>query len=824
MKFAKVLLAAIVVLVLIAAGLFGYGFWLARKSLPQIEGSIQVRGLNAPVMVYRDANGVPHIFAQSLGDAAFTQGYVTAQDRLWQMDLFRRSALGELSEILGEVTLRIDERHCRMGFREAVASAVETLDAASAKIVERYAAGVNAFINSHQDNLPIEFRLLRYKPRPWTSADTLSISLMMSETLNHTWERDIFRGKLAEKFGPEILKDLYPTHTLYDLPLVGTDSPALNRPQRVLSSPSSEELMRSEKLMPAKVPGTPSRRSSLAATLLWAFASVKSQETLIGFLEGLDNAKSGIGVGSNNWVVDGAHSATGKPLLANDPHLEHSIPSIWYQTHLHSPEINVIGVTFPGAPGIVLGHNERIAWGATNLNPDVQDVFLEQFDSERGTHYFVNGHWVEAQVREETIQIKDRPAEILRVLVTRHGPIMRRKGSIGEALKWTALEVQGIGLPFLRVDAAANWTEFVDALREFYGPVQNFVYADIDGNIGFYNAGKIPIRRSGVGNVPVPGSTDNYEWVGYIPFEELPHLYNPPEGFIATANQRITGDTYPYLIGSDWEAPFRFARIRELLKSKPSFSRDDFLKMQSDVSSEANRILASFVVRASENFPSQNQMVKAALERLKSGDFIATPDNLETTIIEALRSQLEEALLKNVLGEQWKDYDSAMKPIFLENQLRERPPRWLPSGFKSYDELLIRSLEEVCHNQSATYNSPDVTTWKWGRHYPVLFTHPLGRIWPLGRLFNVGPFQQPGTKLTVKQTTSRLGPSMRMVVDFADIDHSYNNLTLGESGQPFSPYYDNQVTHWLEAKSYPMLFTDEAVKRSAVKVLTLRPY
>lgn len=823
MKFAKVFVAFVIGIVCIAIGLGIYLYRTAQNSLPQTQGTLKVSGLQSPVTVYRDAIGVPHLYAQSLDDLAFAQGFVAAQDRLWQMDIFRRNALGKLSEILGELTLRLDEGHCRMGFREAAARAVDLADPQSRRLLDRYAQGVNAFIRSHADRLPIEFHLLRYKPEPWTPADSLSIALMMAETLNTTWERDLFRGKLLEKYGPQILDDLYPTHSKYEVPVVGADSPARSNASPKTKSQHPQPQSKLGFMPRVSVASSTSVPLSPWVEFSWLFTPEKSFASLLEVIQNLNPPDSDFRAGSNNWVVNGAHSVTGKPLLANDPHLAHSIPSIWYQAHLHALGTNVTGVTFAGTPGVVIGHNEHIAWGMTNLNPDVQDVYVEQFDSDTGTRYRVKGEWKDVQVREEIIKIKGKPDKILRVEVTRHGPVMRREGSKGYALKWTAIEPGGINFPFLKLSSAKNWQEFNDALHDFKGATQNFVYADDQGNIGFCNAGLIPIRRKGTGNVPTPGDTDEYEWTGYIPYDELPHLFNPPEGFIATANQRIPGDSFPYFLANDWEAPYRFARIRKLLKSQEKFSRDDFLRIQADVYSEANRVLAEIVVEASEKVPTAQLSAKAAIEKLRTGIFIASPDNVETTLAEWLRWQLEETVWKGVLGEDLKNYKSGMKALVIENQLVERPARWLPREFKNYDDLLIRSLEKVCRRLEKSYDTKDVGKWAWAAQYPLLFRHPLGRIWPLSYYLNVGPFAQPGTRLTVKQTDSTIGPSMRMVVDFSDFDHSYSNITLGASGQPLSRYYSNQVENWLEVKSFSMHFSDKDVRSNARDVLALEP-
>ncbi len=822
MRIAKFLLGLILVIFLLSLALLGGGYWLAKRSLPQLQGTIQISGLTAPITVYRDANGVPHIYGQSLDDTVFAQGYVTAQDRLWQMDLFRRSALGELSEVLGKETLKLDEKHRTLGFPEAADQAVEAVDEESQHLLGRYADGVNAFINSHRDRLPIEFLLLRYQPQPWTPRDSISIALMMYETLNNTWEHDIFRGKLYEKFGPQMVEDLFPTHSHYEIPLVGIDAPS---PKELLNLPNPQAMPSSWPNVAEKIEssGRDQGPSAPWLSLLWTSSPLKSFEGAVRFAKSLSEPDSVPLVGSNNWVVSGAHTTTGKPMLANDPHLAHSIPSIWYQVHLHCPGLNVIGVSLAGAPGIIIGHNEHIAWGMTNLNPDVEDVYLEEFGTGEKPKYLVNGQWKDAVIRPEHIRIRGQADEILNVLVTRHGPVMRREGSTGYALKWTALQPGGLGFPFLNLNRASNWQEFIESLKSFTGPMQNIVYADDRGNIGLYDPGMVPIRRSGIGNIPVPGSTDEYEWIGFIPFADLPHLFNPPAGIIATANQRIAGDSYPYPLGNDWEAPYRFARIYDLLRSKKLLNRDDFLKIQGDIYSEANQVLARIAIQSFERYPVRDPMLVAAVDRLKHGNFIATTDNIETTIIEYLRWQLEETILQGALGDQWKDYHSAMEPVFLENQLTEQPARWLPTEFKNYDELIVRSLLEVCQNLQSLYGSSDPSAWVWGRKYPLLIKHPVAKFWPLTALLNVGPFPQGGTRLTVKATNAVEGPSMRMIVDFSDLDRSYNNITLGASGQLFSPYYKNQLHDWLAVKSYPMLFSDAAVKKAAVSTLMLEP-
>ncbi|MDD5544422.1 MAG: penicillin acylase family protein [Acidobacteriia bacterium] len=826
MRIAKVLLVFGILLLLALLGAVAYGYRVLRQCSPQLQGTLVVKGLSSAVTVYREAHGIPHIYASNLDDVAFAQGYVTAQDRLWQMDIFRRNAKGDLAEVFGEVALKFDENHRRLGFREVADRGVESLDPESLQLLEHYAAGVNAFIQTHRDLLPIEFRLLRYQPKLWTPSDSLSIALMMSDTLNHSWERDLFRGKLVDKYGPQIVDDLYPTQTPYDVPLVGTD-----KVEETVLPP-----MISEAASPQKTPVDKEKDhlsssrgddefsfSHVVDDALWLSTPEKSLGAVLAYLDSLNASNRESIVGSNNWVVDGKHSVNGKPLLANDPHLAYSVPSIWYQIHLHAPGLNVIGVSLAGAPGVIIGHNDSIAWGMTNLNPDVQDLFAEQFDGPNGTRYLSKGQWIDADERVEDIKIKGKPLESLRVTVTHHGPVLQWNGSTGYALDWTALHPDLISFPFLRIDQAATWKQFTAALQGFNGPAQNFVFASTSGDIGYYAAGKIPIRNQGTGNIPAPGNTDDFDWTGYVPFDDLPHLLNPPEGFIATANQRVIGNSYPFFITTDWEAPYRYARIRQLLTSKPKFSRDDLLQIQGDWHSQANQVLASFVLQAAQKVKTTDPTVQAALTRLKSGTFVATPESVETTIVEHLRDHLVQALLEPVLGELWTEYRSQMKPIFVEDQLRDQPHRWLPDEFKSYEELLIRSLQDVCDELKNTYHTSDVSRWVWSQRYPLIFPHALGRAWPLDRIFNVGPFPQGGTRLTVRPANGTDGASMRMVVDFSDLDHSYNNLTLGESGQVFSPYYKDQLQAWRAVESFPMYFSDEAVRKNAKNVLTLQP-
>jgi penicillin amidase len=786
----RILLGLFLLLIVMGVGL---GIWLYRRcraGLPQLDGVLRVAGLSAPVEVRRDARGVPHVRAHSLEDLFFAQGYVTAQDRLWQMDLVRRLAEGELSEIFGERTLRIDVENRTLGFRQAAERAVAEMDPDSARMLAAYARGVNAFIDSHWNQLPMEFMLLGYQPRPWQPADSFGAALNMAKVLNTSWPVDLMRERIRPKLSPKLYADLFPDHSPYDHPVA--------------------------ELMPAAAPGAgkPGNKSSLDFT------------PLDPVLEALCEPEefSWDGLGSNDWVVSGAHTQSGKPLLANDPHLGHSIPSVWYMVHLEAPGLDVSGVSLPGLPLVIIGHNPRIAWGVTNTGPDVQDLYVESFNFRDPNKYLHNAEWVPAEVRQEDIKVRGQSDYRFAVKITRHGPIISHDGDRDLALRWTALEPHALTYPFLKIDEAGNWQEFTDALRGFSGPMQNFVYADVDGNIGYYAAGWVPIRKQGDGSVPVQGSTDDYDWTGYIPFEDLPHAYDPASGIIATANGRVIPDGYPYFITAKWEAPFRTARIFQLLESGSHFTVADMLRIQTDIYAMEDVWLAKQLVAAGAKHPPSTPDAQYALSVLKNWDGEARADSAATLLCEVTRPQLLARLLKPKLGADLSGYRWPMSSIFLENVINNRWARWLPPGDTDFDATLTESLEDGVARIPDLVKSRSHAAWKWGDTIPLTFHHPLsGGIPVLGRYLNVGPFPQAGTLTTVKATTPAMGPSMRMVVDFSNFENSMQNITLGESGQVFSPYYKDQFEAWYTGHSYPMLFGDSAVEQGTVHKLILEP-
>ncbi|PYV90838.1 MAG: hypothetical protein DMG05_08980 [Acidobacteria bacterium] len=839
------------VLLLLLSSLLSYEYWLCYRAQTPVNGKARLPGLQHPVEVIRDAIGVPHIFAQSFADAIFTQGYVTAQDRLWQMDLLRRSGYGELSEILGPRALEIDKEQRLFGFRWVVTRQEENLPPEDFHCLQRYAAGVNAFLQLHRDRLPIEFHILRYQPAAWSPRDTLVLNLWIGKLLSTSWDIDLMRELVYKKLDRKIAEQLLVECSPKDSLVVGSDNHSLERaisrlgafPFGSLENP----LLGGEKASafgvgPA-VRDNPPLRPSSGGECAFSSLVVPPQggmenemmdsleiSELRRLLRPRTAGETEESMGSNNWVVAGRRTASGKPILANDPHLRYGVPSIWHMAHLNVPGIlNVIGVTIPGAPGIILGHNENIAWGATNLAPDVQDLYIEKIHPQDHNRYRVNDSWQEMEEHQEIINIKGRKPEVLKIRSTRHGPVFRELAGRVLALRWTLLD-ERISLPIAgKLNTARNWEEFQLAMKKYSGPVQNFVYADRQGNIGFLNAGKIPVRARGDGSVPVPGETDDYEWTGYIPFDELPRSFNPASGMIVTANNRIVGKSYPHFLTHQWASPHRAQRIQHLLETKSRLKVADMLQIQGDAYSSTNQIVSRSVleaIRHREDAASQEALdvpVKEIERQLENWDCLAQTDSVGTTICEEFRETFLEEILKSQLGQDWKVYQWFNKSTFIENLLQMRNPEFLPKQYSSYHSFILACLQETLGRLKDRYKTAEPKRWLWGDYFPVEFRHPLGQFWPLTKLFNTGPIPQPGTPLTVKQTSSRVGVSMRMVIDFADFEQSVNNITLGQSGLVFSQHYRDQFDHWLKVQSYPMLFSRAKIEQQRQSTLLLVP-
>lgn len=770
----------------------------------QPNQTVALPGLRDRVTIRRDERGIPYIEATNDEDLYFAQGYITASDRLWQMDLLRRTVRGELSEIFGQAALTQDKNHRIYGFAGVVDETLKRLPAKFSVALNAYVNGVNAFIDSLTDKtLPPEFRLLQYQPRHWTPSDSLAVGKLLAEYLSSTWQLDLMRASLAS-LPKEKREALLPETSPLDVLVVGKDrSPAKAQVQKGL------------------------KRVSVSAGILNQLKnSIESErqafEQVGLYLPDVETLQA-----SNNWVVSGKRTITGKPLLANDPHIPAAAPGIWYQTELIAPGIHVAGVTFPGAPGIVLGHNDRIAWGATNLGPDVQDVYLEQFDKDNSNRYVTPSGLRDVEIRHEQIKVRKvvtdptTETQTFDVTVTRHGPIVLEQNSKRYALRWTALDPASIEpVAFFEMNRARNWNEFTATLSRYGGPTQNFIYADVDGHIGYYGAGRIPIRKTGDGSVPYDGSTDDGEWTGYIPFDKLPHVYDPPSGLIVTANQRVIGQDYSYFLSHVWAQPYRARRIFDLLSEKPKLTIDDFRRIQGDIYSIGNTTFARAAAKILAS--AADESLKQLGAGLESWDGLMTADSKVAVVVAQMRSAFRQRILNAALGDLAKTYTWPEADVLFDRIINEQARGWLPKEFASYADLLRASYEDA--RQVLTKNlGADETKWTWGNQTKSRFPHPLAQAPLIGLQFTIQPFPQNGTGGSGATVNVGSAVSMRLIADPSDWDKTLNGIPLGQSGVPASPHWKDQLDDWRNVIPRAFPFSKAAVESATKEVVILTP-
>lgn len=786
----------------------------------------QLAGLTEVVTVRRDERGIPYIEASNDADLYFAQGYVTASDRLWQMDLQRRTARGELAEIFGQTALPQDKLHRTFGFGRMIDEVAAHLDPKFGAALTAYTKGVNAYIASLTDQTqPPEFRILQYKPRAWSEADSLAVGALMGEYLSSTWQLDVMRGGLMA-LPKEKREALLPDTSPIDVLVVGNDSKRAQSgiPRRRRSA---------QALRPG---GSPTVREgvTILAQLSELIETQRQSFELLGFAERTFETLQA----SNNWVISGKRSATGKPLLANDPHIPASAPNVWYQTELIAPGVHVAGVTFPGLPGIVIGHNERIAWGATNLGPDVQDVYIEKFDKDNPARYLTPAGWRDAEIQHEQIKVRKAFAgtatdtQTVDVTVTRHGPIILERDGTRYALRWTLLDpatLQTAGI--FDVNRARNWKEFTAALSHYQGPTQNFVYADVDSHIGYYGAGRIPIRKSGDGSVPYDGSTDDGEWTGFIPFDKLPHVFDPPSGMIVTANQRVVGSDYPYFVSHVWASPYRARRILDLLSAKPKLTIDDFRRIQGDVYSIGNvnfaraaaKILTSASAPTAEDGSSAGPLPGSLVSELATWDGLVAPDSRMAAIVSQMRAAFRQRIITAALGpDLGRTYTWPESDVLLDRLITEQPREWLPKEFATYADLLKACYEDA--RQTLTKNlGADESRWTWGAQTKARFQHPLAQAPLIGVQFTIPLFPQNGTGGSGATINVGASVSMRFIADLSDWDKSQNGIPLGESGWPNSPHWKDQLEDWRNVTPRTFPFSKSAIDASTKETLILTP-
>ena len=768
-------LLALIVVALLA--LTAFVFFSAR---PQVAGTAELRGLSGPVTVTRDRWGVPHIRAQaSDADALFALGYVHAQDRLWQMEFQRRVARGQLSEVLGGAALEQDKFLRTWGFYRAAEAALPALSARTRTLLSAYTAGVNAAIS--QGKLPLEFRVLGFRPGRWTDVDSLAWQKLMAFDLGGNWEQELNARRIVDRLGAGELNTLYPPYPAGAPTILSA---------RDLKGPD------------VKAPDTGAVLSPTTQAVLSNQAALIAS---LGFAPAPDK-------GSNDWVVSGRLTKSGKPLLADDPHLALQAPMLWYLADLRGPTLHVIGATIPGLPGVVIGRNDRVAWGVTNTGPDVQDLYLEPPGSV-------------LKERTEIIKVKGRPDVRLTVRESRHGPIITGTGGVNVqnvALRWTALDPGDTTLDaFLGINYARNWTDFTNALKRYVTPMQNFVYADVDGNIGYYAPGRVPIRLGWSGELPVAGD-GAHEWAGFVPFEGLPHVYNPPEGLIVTANNKAVPDGYPYQLTNPagWAPPYRAERILELLKGKTGLTARDMAAVQADTLSLLWQSLKPALLATRP----QDERDKAALDVLRTWDGRQDMNSVGSSIFAAWYSRLA-GMASDELGQStpWNE------PLFVAGQLNNNGKYCQNARAKipGCAALLSATLHAAVQDLTGRLGE-DMNAWQWDKLHRTASKHgAFGGVTALAWIWNRS-VPSPGGLYTVDVGSYDLGtfvqdhgPSYRQVVDLANPDAGRFVGTLGQSGNPLSIHYADQEGLWQRGESLPM--SANPANWGRVSVLELRP-
>lgn len=755
----------------------------------QESQTLKLQGLRADVVVRRDHRHIPYIQAKNEDDLYFAQGFVTASDRLWQMDLLRRLARGETAEIFGNAALQQDKYWRRFGFSKIAEETLKLLDPKLRAAIESYANGVNAYIASLDDSsLPTEFKILRYKPSPWKPSDSIVIGKILADALSKTWEQDVLYAKLKTSLSKEKLADVSNVITKYDLVLFGKDNE--KQLTRQTSFNINDELLDQIKQL-SRV-----RETSLR---------------LVGlYMEDL--------AASNNWVISGKRTLDKRPMLANDPHLPPAAPGIWYLTHLSAEDLRVAGVTFPGVPGIILGHNDFIAWGATNVGPDVQDVYIENFN-EDGKYETPNG-WMTPLIRREEIKVRKSPfsteteSTIVEFVETRNGVVILEDGKNKKySLRWTALNPENSEFEaFYYLNRAKDWKEFKAALSRYAGPTQNFVYADKDGNIGWYVAGKIPIRRVGDGREPYDGSKNDGDWIGYVPFDELPNLYNPPDGLIVTANQRIVGTSYKYSqLVREIAPPWRARRIYELLKANTKLTMNDVRDVQYDVFNIPLTMLAREIVKLSA---ASDQ----TLTILRGWDGKMTADSTAAVLVNEIRNCLAEKIADD--NKPLPAY--IVKERLLHRIIEEKLDYWLPKEFRNYSAF-FKACDTRAQSSLEQKLGADRTQWRWGKIYLARFPHPLAAAKdPFGI---TKQFDVSFTNVNGSQQTPNVGAfvSMRFIASPGNWDETRQVIPLGQSGDPQSPFWKDQFEAWRTGLPQIFPFSDNAILKATKKTLVLKP-
>ncbi len=842
------------VVVVIAASIGAARTVFMRRAFPKTNGTVKVRGLQAPVEIFRDRDGVPHIYADTMEDLFFAQGYVHAQDRFWQMEFWRRAGAGRLSELFGEAVLGIDIYIRTMGFGEIAVQEYALFGEETRTFMEAYAAGVNAYIlNRKPAKLGLEFALLglqgvEFEIEPWTPVHTLTWFKLMAEDLSDNMQMELYTMELIRAVGIDKTADFFPDYREDVMPFVISDDE--------ISLQGEQQKSRE-----------PFHMTEEHIALL-----EKCSTRLVG---GYDSAMSifghGEGVGSNAWVISGGLTTTGKPLLANDAHLRIQMPSIWYEVGLYSKKgggaggnesFHARGFSFAGVPGIIIGYNDRIAWGFTNMYPDVQDLYIERINPENTNQYEVNGEWVDMELRVEEIAVHDwdEPYRLL-VRSTRHGPIVTDHGDLSArnnfniipgktfptnleltalALRWTALEPHKLMNVVFLLNRAGNFEEFHEALRYFTVPSENVVYADIDGNIGYQAPGLIPIRAKGDGLLPVPGWTDEYEWIGYVPYEDLPRVLNPAKGYIVTANNPVVSLNYPRDLVMNPDHGYRARRIVDMIEGGDGFTFNDMKKMQGDNLS----LSALEIMPYMQSLSFEDDGAEDALESLLEWDGRMEMESGRAALYAYFWVALIEGIFRDELPKRLWTRDggvvgaSSRLLSCVYNLLKEPSNPWWDDvttldGIEGRDDILVRAFEKA-YKRGVDEFGEELDEWRWGAIHTATFQNQtFGRsgIGMIEKIFNRGPVSTAGGFHQVNRCDFSIDKpfevyhitSNRQIIDLNDLSNSLMIHATGQSGHPGHRHYDDFIDPWRFIEYHSARWERNEVEEGSKERLVLKP-
>ena len=816
------------------------GLWLPRRSFPKVKGEIQVPGLQAEVQVYRDTQGVPHIYANNTHDLFFAQGYVHAQDRFWQMDFWRHIGAARLAEMFGESQLEVDRFLRTLGFTRIAQQEWEAMDPDNQAVLLAYAEGVNAYLENYQGTrLSLEYGVLglqnsKYEVEPWEPINTLTWAKMMAWDLGDNMDVEIQRALLLQSLSPQQVAELFPPYP-----------------------PDRPTVVPGFRIDPSAAAPQSSLTMGVTADLAPLF------ESLADSLQAVHpGGASELGLGSNNWVIAGSRTLSGKPLLADDMHLSEQIPAIWYQVDLQCVLVSadcpfrVAGYSFAGVPGVVVGHNERIAWGFTNVGPDVQDLYIEKINPKNPNQYEYQGEWVDMQIYEETILVAGKDPVQLEVRSTLHGPLisdvyaplegftenagLELPPSYALSLRWTALEPNRMVNAILQINLAEDWSQFRQAARDFAVPSQNMVFADVEGNIAYQTPGWLPIRASGHdGTLPVPGWSGDYDWQGYIPFEELPNAFNPERGYIVSANNAVVRTDYPYLITTTWSYGQRAARIVDLIENAPGPIDADYIQSMHGDNKDLNAevlipVLQLALTGMQYGTPAQAQ----AADLLFNWDYQSGIDSPAAAVFNVFWKQLLGLTFDDDLPEDYRPTGGGRWFEVMRSLVKQPDSAWWDirdtKQVERRDEILRMAFDQAVVELEESQGK-DPSRWSWSELHTTVFHHQsLGKsgIAAVDALFNRGPYPSAGGSDLVNATgwaankdgyQVRSLPSERLIVDLGDFDNTLSVITTGQSGHAYHPHYTDLIDAWRLIKYYPLLWSAQAVQEQSSAHLVLTP-